>query len=437
MGKAVVVSFYGADTDPTIVAYQKKVFEKFPGDYVHQQLVGGGFYVKDNVTYGHGANIDSYIRGSDADIFIFMDVDCIPLTPDTIPWLIEQASKGLLAGEIQRSNHIKNGAHLYAGSPCFAISRETYNKIGQPSCEPTARGDTVEELTYKCEEHGVALALAWPICSDTQQWDLVDGKRYGIGTTFEHGIYHQFCVRHGNGQRFISKCKEVLGEKESTLVLTAGVGYSQEVKGVFVKNLRDVGFSGDIEILDWAAVPGVPFLTQRVKAYYEYLQSVADKGYSTIVVVDLRDVLFQGNPANIVHGDLDVFLEDARMKIKDCPYNSRWIRDGWGDAGLAQIGDHSISCAGTVIGKPQNVLEYYKKMWEMCLQGYGHVVDQGIHNYLLHTGQLNARIVGNEDGDVYTVGYVNGIIVKGHKVYNRAGKVPVIVHQFDRHIRQL
>jgi hypothetical protein len=86
---------------------------------------------------------------------------------------------------------------------------------------------------------------------------------------------------------------------------------------------------------------------------------------------------------------------------------------------------------------PKGVLEYYKKMWEMCESGYAQVCDQGIHNYLLYTGQLNARIVDNESGDVYTVGYVEELRISRHKIYNKAGKAPIIVHQWDRHLRKL
>ena len=226
---------------------------------------------------------------------------------------------------------------------------------------------------------------------------------------------------------------------KKVLVITASVGYPASVGGDFTKALKATGFAGDVAVLSWERGP-LPFLTERVCVYRQKVLQSQDAGYDTIITTDLRDVLFQGNPEGIEHTDLDLFLEDDRMKIKDCPWNSSWVRSGWGQEGLDLVGDNRVSCAGVVIGKRAGVLAYYEKMWAMCCAGYGHVVDQGIHNYLIWTGQLAGvpmRLVGNEDGEVYTVQYVDGITVRNHKIYNRGGKAPTIVHQYDRHLAKL
>ena len=208
------------------------------------------------------------------------------------------------------------------------------------------------------------------------------------------------------------------------LILTAAVGYGQGVKDAFIQNLRSKGFKGTIEILDWTPNKAVPFFTERVQQYRDTIARLS-AGFDTVMTTDLRDVLFQGNPEDIEHSDLDLFLEDASVKIRDCPYNSSWIRTGWGQDGLDLVGHNSISCAGVVIGTPTGMNAYYDRMWQMCQAGYAMVVDQGIHNYLLWTGKfagIPARVVANEAGAVYTLQYVDGIVVKNHRILNRAGK---------------
>ena len=434
--RVAIVSFYGPNISRKVVEYQRKIFSRYPGDCTFQQIEANNYYVKDNVTYGHGTNIDNFVRNTDADIFIIFDIDCIPLDHQALPYLINYAAAGTLVGVAQRSNHIENNQHIFVGAPCIAFSRETYLKIGQPSAEPTPRGDTAEELTYKCEELGVPVVMAFPIHSDTHQWDLRDGIKYGFGTTYEYGLYHQFCSRHNNqDQAFIQKCKDVLGEKTSTLIITAAVGYHQTLKTEFLFNLQETGYEGHVEILDWKPVGF--FGVERIKAYRDKIASVQDKGYRTIITTDLRDVVFQGNPEGIQHSNLDFYLEDESVRIGACVYNSKWIREAFGDEVLAEIGGKRISCAGVVIGTPAAMLDYYTKMQALAFLCKSDGGDQGIHNYLLYKKMVEATAIDNEAGSVYTVGYVDGIQVKAHKIYNKAGQVPVIVHQFDRHLRRL
>jgi hypothetical protein len=226
--------------------------------------------------------------------------------------------------------------------------------------------------------------------------------------------------------------------KNNTYILTVAVGYSDEVKAEFRRGLFATGYTGQLGILSWTRGGG-QFFTERLNAYHETIAKIVagETQYDTIITTDLRDVLFQGNPENIQHSELDVYMEDTRMRISDCPYNSQWIRSGWGEAGLAKVGHNTISCAGVIIGTPAGMLSYYKQMTDLTNAGYAHVCDQGIHNWLLHTGQLKARMVANEYGEVYTLQYVDGITVRNHRIYNKSGRCPIICHQYDRHLEKL
>jgi hypothetical protein len=196
--KVAITSFYDSNVHIDIVRYQMDVFNKFR--IVLNQI-------KSSET--HYDNLNIFIN--DYDIYVFFDIDCIPLNADVIPYLISRASSDTLIGCAQRANHKNNNQHIYAGPYCLAFSSNLYNKIGRPNFAPTKRGDTAEELTYACEAHKIPIQLLWPTHVETPLWDLIDGKKFGPGTTYDKGIYHQFNSRLGDHLPFVAKCKEVLG----------------------------------------------------------------------------------------------------------------------------------------------------------------------------------------------------------------------------------
>ena len=219
-------------------------------------------------------------------------------------------------------------------------------------------------------------------------------------------------------------------------IITAAVGYSEQFKKGFTGHLRATGYTGDITILDWT-VNTLPFFTQRTKSYMLTLEGLVNNGYTgTVMTCDSRDVLFQKNPEGIQHSNLDFFLEDAGQVIGKCPYNSGWIKNGFGDDELKKLYNKTISCAGVVIGYAKEMLNLYKTMWSY-MEKDPSINDQGLHNYLLYNGIIKPRVVDNEDGEVYTVHYVKYLRIKHHKIFNAKGNMPTIVHQYDRHIREL
>lgn len=206
--RTAIVSFYGSKSNLEMVSLQKRVFEKFRGTYSFHQIVAD---IK--ADYEHGENLDKFIRQNlfNYDVFLIFDIDCIPLKANVIPFMIDIASRDILIGCAQRANHIQNDAHIYAGPFCMGFSANTYRKIGFPSFKPTARGDTGEELTYKCQEHGIEVQVIWPSHVEVPKWDLVGDLKFGIGTTYDNAIFHQFESRYNNGQLFIDKCRTLLG----------------------------------------------------------------------------------------------------------------------------------------------------------------------------------------------------------------------------------
>lgn len=180
----------------------------------------------------------------------------------------------------------------------------------------------------------------------------------------------------------------------------------------------------------------------RFPLYYLYLAQNRGR-YAKIMLTDVRDVIFQRDPFEFEFGtELSVFLEDDRQKMKDCPYNSRWLETGFGKDVLREIGNEIPSCSGTTIGGYHAIVEYLELMIDQMLRLKAHPsgMDQGVHNYLLYTQQLkNVRIFQNRLGPVFTLGKTVDLPTlfdeEGY-VLNKDGTVAHVLHQYDRHMEQ-
>lgn len=172
--------------------------------------------------------------------------------------------------------------------------------------------------------------------------------------------------------------------------------------------------------------------------YTHYLRSLIEDAPAAevVLITDLRDVVFQGDPfADPVTG-LEVYLEDPSERVGVEGFNTRWLRNLYGDAFVDRHRDRPISCSGTVVGTREAMLEYLTEMigeivWRRRPMG-SH--DQGVHNGLLLGGRLaRATQVPNGSGRVATLGRVAAPVVERGLVINADRTVPVVVHQWDRH----
>jgi len=65
-----------------------------------------------------------------------------------------------------------------------------------------------------------------------------------------------------------------------------------------------------------------------------------------------------------------------------------------------------------------------------CMAGY----DQGVHNHLVHAGGLDGLTLFDNEGPILTLAQTRSEpAVDAHgDILNRAGRVPHLVHQYDR-----
>ncbi|MBG0790455.1 MAG: hypothetical protein H0S80_08180 [Desulfovibrionaceae bacterium] len=186
-----------------------------------------------------------------------------------------------------------------------------------------------------------------------------------------------------------------------------------------------------------AGLADMPCNGLRYFLYRDYLRALP-RPCSRVLITDVRDVLFQRDPFGHPWPDgLNAMLEDRRATVGSCPFNARWVREHLGADALAAIGGCPISCSGTTVADHAAMLDYLDKMTELldppttgeCMAGY----DQGIHNYLIHTGRVAAALHDN-DGPVLTLAQTRGEprMDADGRVLNEAGRPAHIVHQYDR-----
>lgn len=225
-----------SNISPKTVELQKSVVEKYnKNKYPH-------YIMQTNAP--HGVSIDYFwsINGvptgpfldknleqqADHDVVVILDIDAVPLHEDALEYYVQEALKGKLIGNAQRSNHIENNQHVFAAPSTSAISRESFKKIGNPSAAETARSDVLEEYTWAAEAAGVPVDLVMPLRFDRAPlrydwetdrrpyWPLADGMPvYGMGTTYGRDekdlFFHNFQIRmEGQESAFWEKCEGIL-----------------------------------------------------------------------------------------------------------------------------------------------------------------------------------------------------------------------------------
>eukprot|EP01038_Epipyxis_sp_PR26KG_P008082 gene8082-10949_t len=197
--------------------------------------------------------------------------------------------------------------------------------------------------------------------------------------------------------------------------------------------------------------------TLRWVLIYEYLKVEAPR-YKRVWMIDVRDSFFQSDPFQFIDSSkpsLNVFNGVESIKIRDCGWNSGWVKDCFGDSTLRRIGANTIICSGVTAGTTDRVLEYVTLMKNIISTGNSGTnnvllspitanfpscerngVDQGVHNVLIHLSTVSdLRIWSHKDGPVANMqAKVARIISTSYlqKVVNGNGAEVAVVHQYDR-----
>lgn len=281
-------------------------------------------------------------------------------------------------------------------------------------------------------------------------------------------------ARQSAEERLVRDAQRLLGmnlfEQASVsgrnLVMGLALGYGVKELAPFVMSLRQGGYKGDVVLLTHGCdtktaaflqdhqVRMVPFTTismipmsmnsSRMFRYLDWLLEVflnqdPSTVYRRILLCDVRDVVFQGNPfAHDQENRLSFYLESSQT-IGACPVNSDWMQRAYGPAVLNELRDLPVSCAGTLLGTAAAVCEYLLHM----VQHIANVapsnrysgVDQAIHNYILYKNLVQGSVAKPNEGLVMTVPSTNPTGLKlstTGQIINPNGGISEIVHQYDR-----
>jgi len=228
-------------------------------------------------------------------------------------------------------------------------------------------------------------------------------------------------------------------------------GYNRDQIRPFLKSLRANGYrerillfadgSAAAEARKWDVdLRPVPRTHMKVHSarFLPLEEAIKEIDAQGVMVADTRDIIFQRDPSVVLPDEgLNAFEEDRSQTIGSCPYNSEWIRLAYGEGTLEELSHLPISCVGTTCGDAASMRGYLSILRGAVekIQPRTHKPqDQAVHNYLVHK-MLPAKVWNNEEGEIYTVGYIKrgSVKIKDGKIINLVGATPTVIHQWDRH----
>jgi hypothetical protein len=196
--------------NPLVPEWQKKVFDHFG---LHINILHADGMI-------HGQFIDHILNTVDSDIYIFMDLDCVPLSYDAIIESVQYAANGYLVGNAQVVNCIKAKHDLYCAPSFLTISKDFYNQIGRPSAmnNNERRTDFAGEFSRRAVELEKRMRMWFPTTFQGVPsggiWRLSGYGYYGVGTIYDNRTYHLFQTRFNrNVELFVDTCKHIIAGK--------------------------------------------------------------------------------------------------------------------------------------------------------------------------------------------------------------------------------
>jgi len=168
-------------------------------------------------------------------------------------------------------------------------------------------------------------------------------------------------------------------------------------------------------------------LPMAIIRHYLYLNWLQHYGPDSLVsVLDFRDTVFQSDPFKGLEQELasgsntDLWLSGEHMpykRIKNCIFNSGWIRDCYGKPEAQKYGGDPVICSGSIFGTRAGMQAFEERLLAEVskMRCHEHFVesDQGYTNLLFHSGALanagvRARLDPRGVGPVNTIGSFGG-----------------------------
>ena len=150
----------------------------------------------------HSVMIRDLIRNINSKSYcLIIDIDAFPLSKYALKLTFVLAMLKGINGNIQRTNCINNGEHIFIGPSYICFHTEAIKNLGEAAWISNSRSDVSEEITWTKPEL-IDRNLFKPLKTLFKPiWALEGEKKvYGIGTTFGYnGLpinYHHFYSRN-------------------------------------------------------------------------------------------------------------------------------------------------------------------------------------------------------------------------------------------------
>ncbi|EKX33292.1 hypothetical protein GUITHDRAFT_51279, partial [Guillardia theta CCMP2712] len=179
--------------------------------------------------------------------------------------------------------------------------------------------------------------------------------------------------------------------------------------------------------------------TIRWPLIHQFFSLHPDK-YKRVLMADVRDTAFQGDPFEILKDSSSSFLAFTGVQdrtIGQCGWNGGWVRDCFGPEMFSRLSSKPIICSGISMGTMDAVKSYLQAMSEHIMkQEFAacerNGVDQGVHNVLVHTDKIPHLRVNRQDDGLVANMQAHVMKFRSGKVYNVNNELARVVHQYDR-----
>jgi hypothetical protein len=178
---------------------------------------------------------------------------------------------------------------------------------------------------------------------------------------------------------------------------------------------------------------------RRYFAARDLLVGCADGEIGSVLLADVRDVIFQSDPFD--HVSSGRYTGDEILKVKDCHSNAVWIKAAYGEDTYTKLADRVSVCSGVSVGTLASMRDYLdafcgetlRVMQDKCLDSLP-VWDQAFHIKLLLLDGFPFQTVP-WNGFVATVAQAGSahLRVNAAGLVEVDGQVPAVLHQYDRH----
>ena len=226
-----------------------------------------------------------------------------------------------------------------------------------------------------------------------------------------------------------------------TLVIGNATGYTWDQVKYWVNSLKKTDFSGDIALcvsnvtadtiqkLEEEGVMVFAYGTKNVDGSYSlpndgtvphvvrffYMWAVLDRltEYDQVISTDVRDVIFQRDPALELPEGKNLVVSSEGMLYKDEPWGNRNILEGYGPFFHNILKDKEIYNVGVVGGRYESVKNLFLNIFLMSINRPIPVVDQASYNMLIHLMHNQDEIWVNPPGWAIQLGTTPQAVLEG------------------------